>query len=210
MKLNPVTLLAGAALMAAAGLHAQSAPAPKPAAKAAHAGHRVAKDMPHAGKLSKAKKIALAESGGPRAIARHAAIVDMTDMSKMPNPPTLREGNNGWVCYAMLQQPMCADEVWQKWAAAWMGKQPFTTDKPGTAYMLRGDHGASNTDPWAEKATPDNNWVVAPAHVMLILPDPKQLDAYPTDWKGGGPWVMWKGTPYAHVMLPVSASHTAK
>jgi len=31
----------------------------------------------------------------------------------------------------------------------------------------------------------------------------------PTDPKSGGPWVMWKGTPYAHVMVPVSAAQAA-
>ena len=206
MLQKPHTLFAGAALLCAALLNAQSAPgsAPKPAP---HGGHHVSKDMPHAGKLSKKQKIALAMSAGPAEIARHASLVDMTDMA---HPATLREGTNGWVCYAMLQEPMCADAVWQKWAEAWMGKKEFSTDKPGTAYMLRGDHGASNTDPWAEKATADNNWVVSPAHVMLLVPDAKTLDAYPTDWKGGGPWVMWKGTPYAHIMMPVSETHTAK
>ena len=38
---------------------------------------------------------------------------------------------------------------------------------------------------------------------------PKMLDAFPTDWRGGGPWVMGKGTPYAHVMVPVSPIKTA-
>jgi hypothetical protein len=38
---------------------------------------------------------------------------------------------------------------------------------------------------------------------MLLLPDPALLDSYPTDPKNGGPYVMWKGTPYAHLMVPV-------
>jgi hypothetical protein len=198
--------LPAAALLASALLFAQSAPkaAAKPASSAAH---QTTKDMPHAAQLSKAQKIALAESAGPATIAKAATIVDMTDMAK---PATLREGTNGWVCYAMLQEPMCADKVWQKWAEAWMGHKPFHTDESGTCYMLRGDHGASNTDPWATEAKPDNHWVVAPAHVMLLLPDAKLLDAYPVDWKGGGPWVMWKGTPYAHIMLPVAPGAAAK
>ena len=54
--------------------------------------------------------------------------------------------------------------------------------------MLRGDTGASNTDPFATSATADNQWVVSPPHLMLLLPNPKMLDAYPTDPKNGGPW----------------------
>ncbi|HKZ81050.1 MAG TPA: hypothetical protein VJ124_22455 [Pyrinomonadaceae bacterium] len=70
--------------------------------------------------------------------------------------------------------------------------------------MLRGDNGANNTDPFATGPTTDNQWVVSPPHIMVLYQDPKMLDAYSTDPKNGGPWVMWKGTPYAHVMVPVS------
>jgi len=35
------------------------------------------------------------------------------------------------------------------------------------------------------------------------------LDAFSTDPKNGGPWVMWKGTPYAHLMVPVSDTKMA-
>lgn len=210
MLRNPLTLIAGAALFAAASLHAQSAPASAPET-APQGAHHAAQAMPHAAKLSKAQKMKMAMSAGPMAIAKSAAVIDMTDMAKVE---TLREGTNGWNCYIMMMgknyETMCLDKVWQKWADAWMGKKEFKTDETGVGYMLNGDHGVSNTDPWAEAKTADNNWVVAPPHVMLILPDPKLLDAYPTDWKGGGPWVMWKGTPYAHIMLPVSAQQTAK
>jgi hypothetical protein len=44
---------------------------------------------------------------------------------------------------------------------------------------------------------------------MVLFPDPKILDSYPTDPKMGGPSVMWKGTPYAHLMVPVSATQMA-
>jgi hypothetical protein len=39
---------------------------------------------------------------------------------------------------------------------------------------------------------------------MVIVPDPAQLDALPTDPQNGGPWVMWKGTKYAHIMMPTA------
>jgi hypothetical protein len=40
---------------------------------------------------------------------------------------------------------------------------------------------------------------------MLLVPDMKALDTLPTDPHAGGPWVMWKGTPYAHVMVPLGS-----
>jgi hypothetical protein len=100
--------------------------------------------------------------------------------------------------------PMCLDKEWQSWADGWVNKKDPQVKNIGLAYMLKGDTGASNTDPYAKKPTPDNQWVVSGPHVMVILPDPAQLDALPTDPQSGGPWVMWKGTKYAHIMMPTA------
>ncbi|HKZ81064.1 MAG TPA: hypothetical protein VJ124_22525 [Pyrinomonadaceae bacterium] len=156
-------------------------------------------------KMTNAQKIAYAMSAAPLEIAKHATIMDMTDMSKQKQ---LRSGTNGWVCYVMVfgtnNEAMCLDKEWQKWAEAWMNKSEPKIEGTGIAYMLRGDNGASNSDPYATGPTTDNQWVVSPPHIMVLYQDPKMLDAYSTDPKNGGPWVMWKGTPYAHVMVPVS------
>jgi hypothetical protein len=167
-----------------------------------------AKKKAAAPKMSTAQKIALAVSAGPAAVTKKAAIFDMVDMSD-GKPKQLRAGTNGWACYASIGQPMCLDKEWQKWAEAWMNKSELKVNGTGFAYMLRGDKGASNTDPYATEPTADNQWVVSPAHIMVLFPDPKTLEAYPTDPKNGGPWVMWKGTPYAHVMVPVSPTKAA-
>jgi hypothetical protein len=103
----------------------------------------------------------------------------------------------------MVNSPMCLDAVWQKWAPAWKNKKPFQTDKIGIAYMLLGDSGASNVDPHATKPTPDNEWVVTGPHLMILVPDPKMMAGIPSDPATGGPYVMWRGTPYAHIMVPV-------
>jgi len=170
--------------------------------------HTMAKEKRAAPKLTNAQKIALAMSAGPAEIAKHATIMDMTDTSNA-KPKPLRAGTNGWVCYALIDEPMCLDKEWQKWMEAWMSKSELKIEGTGIGYMLRGDKGASNTDPYATAATAHNQWVVAPPHIMVLYQDPKMLDAYPTDWKGGGPWVMWKGTPYAHLMVPVSPTKAA-
>jgi hypothetical protein len=39
---------------------------------------------------------------------------------------------------------------------------------------------------------------------MIIAP-PELLEAFPTDPNSGGPYVMWAGTPYAHLMVPVGS-----
>ncbi len=38
---------------------------------------------------------------------------------------------------------------------------------------------------------------------MIIVPDVEMLNGMPTDPNSGGPWVMFQGTPYAHIMIPV-------
>jgi hypothetical protein len=98
---------------------------------------------------------------------------------------------------------MCLDKTWQAWADAWANKKPFKAEGVGISYMLRGDSGASNTDPYATGSTPANEWVVSGPHLMLLVPDAAALDAIPMDHHSGGPFVMWKGTPYVHVMVPV-------
>jgi hypothetical protein len=167
--------------------------------------------------MTAAQKIASAKSAAPTAISAHATIMDFPDKPG-GEMKQLSAGTNGWVCYPTTpssmkggNDPMCLDKQWQGWAEAWMKKTPPpAVAGHGIAYMLMGDRGASNTDPFATEPKPDNHWVVSPPHIMLLVDDPKMLDTYPDDPKSGGPWVMWKGTPYAHLMVPVSRTLAAK
>ena len=76
---------------------------------------------------------------------------------------------------------MCLDKVWEAWGDAWMNKKPFKATSVGIAYMLAGDTGASNTDPYATAGTPTNQWVVEGPHLMVIEPDAAQLEGLSTD-----------------------------
>jgi hypothetical protein len=53
---------------------------------------------------------------------------------------------------------MCADEAAMEWAKAWKSKGP-APQRLGFIYMLNGDNGTSNTDPFATEETRDNNWI---------------------------------------------------
>ena len=147
-----------------------------------------------------AAKIKVALSAGPADITKNASVMEMGADGKMK---MLRPGTNGWMCMA-APEAMCSDKEWQSWAEAWLSHKDPQIKGVGIAYMLRGDQGASNTDPFATAKTATNQWVVSPAHIMVLTPDTKQLDALPTDWHSGGPWVMWKGTKYAHIMVPTT------
>ena len=158
-------------------------------------------------------KIQNAMSAAPDSVSSAATIMDWpaTEGGKFIQ---LRAGTNGWVCYpstpgattAVGQDPMCLDAEFQKWAGAWMTKKPPKLTGVGVAYMLQGDRGASITDPFAKTAEAAKNaqdWVVAGPHIMVTTPNTASLNALPGVPTGGTPWVMWKGTPYAHIMVPV-------
>ncbi len=166
-----------------------------------------ASTMPAKSTSGDASKVALAMKAAPADIGRHASVVDVDAKGAMHE---LRKGTNGWTCMLIATGPgpseaMCGDKAWADWGDAYMAKKTPSTKTIGVAYMLHGDNGASNTDPFAMGPTGTNDWVVSPAHLMLLVPDSKMLDGLPTDPHAGGPFVMWKGTPYAHIMVPVAA-----
>jgi hypothetical protein len=119
----------------------------------------------------------------------------------------LREGSSGYSCMPTPpgledKAPMCMDGEWMKWADAWSNKKAYAAESIGISYMLAGDGGASNVDPYAEGPTDDNEWIEEGGHLMILAPA-ELLEAFPTDPNNGGPYVMWKGTPYAHLMVPI-------
>jgi len=141
--------------------------------------------------------IALAESAAPIEISGNATIIDMEGN-------VLREGTNRWACFAMPGEPMCLDEPWMSWAESYMNQdEDVQIDRVGISYMLRGDQGTSNIRPYVEEPTPDNDWVITGPHLMLIAPDPSMFEGLPTDPMEGGPYIMWAGTPFEHVMIPI-------
>ena len=150
---------------------------------------------------SDAAYVAKALSAAPRAVAKSAGVARI---DKDGNMQTLRESKNGFTCMVMLGDIMCADANSMAFFDAAMKKQPAPA-KLGLTYMLRGDQGASNTDPSASKKTADNHWVVTGPHIMLVgaavkdLGLPDSADADPSK-----PYIMWPGTPYAHAMIPVA------
>jgi hypothetical protein len=166
-------------------------------------------DAPKKPPMSDAAITKLAMSAGPADVTKAATIVTMgADMKTRQ----VKAGTNGWVCMVAqmgdLNESMCLDKQWQSWADAWMNKKDPQVTGVGVAYMLNGDNGASNIDPYAQKPTADNKWVITGPHVMILTADTKMLDSMGTDWNGGGPWVMWKGTKYAHIMVPMGPMPT--
>ena len=155
---------------------------------------------------SDAQYIAQALSAAPKAVAKNATVARMDDSGKMT---TVRKGKNGFTCMVIGAEKMCADANSIAFFDAWMKHQP-PPDKLGLTYMLAGDDGASNTDPYATAKSADNHWVVTGPHITVVGPGTKSLGVSSSaDADPSGPYMMWAGTPYEHAMIPVSSSKAA-
>jgi hypothetical protein len=146
--------------------------------------------------------IASIRTGAPAAVVTGATIVRMQPGGTMR---TIQTGSNGFTCMMLdPTTPMCADQNAMAWAHAYM-THAAPPNSVGFIYMLAGDDGTSNTDPYAKGPAPGNHWVKTGPHVMIVGPAtgsmgyPATADPDPTK-----PYVMWPGTPYAHLMIPVS------
>jgi hypothetical protein len=73
----------------------------------------------------------------------------------------------------------------------------------GVAYMLQGGSDPSNTDPMAMEPAEGEEWVTTPPHIMIRLPVGTDISYLSTDHSSGQPYVMWAGTPFEHIMIPV-------
>lgn len=156
-----------------------------------------------------AAKIESAMSAAPPAISAAAQILDnaVDDAGKYL---VLREGSNGWSCFPDIpaspgNDPACYDATWMDWNYAFLAGEDPEPAVPGLAYMLQGGSDPSNTDPMATEPAPGEDWVASPPHVMLLLPDALDQDAFSTDHDSGQPYIMWAGTPYEHIMMPIAA-----
>ena len=146
-------------------------------------------------------KIKSALSAAPESVSMDATVMDMATMK------VLRQGTNGWTCFADGPSPgvdpMCLDKNGLEWANAWMSKKEPPKGKMGFGYMLMGGSDASNTDPFATSPAPGSKWVDTGPHVM-VLNIGSAFDGYPTTPDNPkAPYVMFPGTPYAHLMIPV-------
>jgi hypothetical protein len=151
-------------------------------------------------------KIASAMSSAPQAVSADAMVMDW------PGPDgtmaMLRDGDGRWTCLPddttnPRNDPMCIDETWMIWLNAFMtGTTPVYT-RPGVAYMLQDDAAASNSDPSVLAPPSGEGWKSDGPHIMFVVPASTDLSALPTKAGSGGPWVMWAGTPYQHIMVPM-------
>ena len=155
---------------------------------------------------TKEAKIQNAMSAALPGIAKDAAIMDFPQTAGGPMVE-LRKGTNGWTCLpdtpdSPVNDPMCVDKIAMQFMGAWMAKKDPKLAGFGMGYMLQGGATADNDAPFATKPPAGKDWLREPPHLMLfgvkLAPD-----VYSSAPNTTRPWIMWKGTPYEHLMVPV-------
>ena len=129
----------------------------------------------------------------------------------------LREGTNGWRCETFMAMPeegfgkphdaapACSDKNSVAWANAYKAGTIPEMEGDGWMWMIHGDLGVDNftvgTD--GQKDMGHEHYIESGPHMMLMPKDPSSLDGQSTDYTTGAPYVMFKGSPYAHLMIPL-------
>jgi hypothetical protein len=147
--------------------------------------------------------VASAASAAPPSIGAAATVMSM-------DGKVLRKGTNGWTCFpddpgTPGADPMCLDRNGMAWMNALMAKKP-PPKVVGLSYMLQGGSDASNLDPFLSKPPAGQKWVTTGPHMMVLSADVAAASGYPTKQANpdtSKPYVMYGGTPYAHIMFPV-------
>ena len=155
-------------------------------------------------------------TAAPEYIANEATVLDA-------GMNVLREGTNGWTCLpanprgmsdpengwkdAHEAMPVCADGQSMLWMQAYLSGTKPGADMSSDSYawMLHGDMGEDNTKPLVlnEADAAEGHWIESGPHLMRMPKDPSSLAGLTTDFNSGAPYVMFAGTDYAHLMIPV-------
>ena len=157
--------------------------------------------------------IELAMSAAPVNVSSKATIMGS-------DGTILKKGSNGWVCMPGTPpnenvNPMCVDPAWQNWLQEYMKGSVgeahdynSETASFGVSYMLIGDIPVDNDEAF-NPDTSKGNWVAEGPHLMLLLPESLMKDL-PKDPYAGGPYVMWEGSEFVHVMVPLQVTEPLK
>lgn len=155
---------------------------------------------------SEPEYLAKVKTAAPASVVDKATIVMMQEKGE---PKTLQTGSNGFTCLLDSEgTPLCADANAMEWRKA-VGAKATPPNKTGFIYMMAGDVGTSNHDPYA---TDKSHWVQTGPHVMIVGAAAREMESmYPhtMDPDPSQAYVMFPGTPYAHLMLPVHSQQVA-
>ncbi len=148
--------------------------------------------------------IKLALSAAPWSIAKDATVMVPGADGKLTE---VKKGTNGFTCIPDIDgmpkpDPMCGDAASMQWANNLMGGAPKPTNTaPGIAYMAKGGWHFEKDGKILMKNEDGAKAVQEPAHWMVFWPVDSKTSGMPSMPTPFGAYVMFDGTPYAHLMI---------
>ena len=189
MRASPVPALALVALVVATPARAQ---------------------MAHPPGMSHAQVVQAASAGGPAFITQAAEIAWIDSAGAVHS---MRPGTNGFTCVIVVPDPfggpICGDQNAAAWLLAMLRHEPRppAMTAPGIAYMAGGGthyEDAQGTVLMEHDQSPHaagSHRLREQPHWMLLWPYDPAATGLPTRENGAGTYIMFAGTPWAHLMV---------
>jgi len=153
-------------------------------------------------------KVAQALAAGPDWMAS-VATVEQWPLVDTAQFEVLQPGGGSWTCFpdqpaSPRSDPLCADDQFLGWLTAWRAHAASPQlSGLAVAYVLKGFQVASATDPHKVRPDAGQAWVDLPPAVFVATPDASAYRGLPTTRPAAGPWVIWAGTPWAMMVVPM-------
>jgi hypothetical protein len=151
--------------------------------------------------------IANALAAAPPEVGRDATIMAMEKDGKLR---MLRQGTGAFTCLpddpsTPGNDPMCLDQHGIEWLKALLEHRNPPDGQVWLGYMLISGSDASNDDPYVTQPAAGKRWIATGPHIMVGGAGvTKMMDAYPKAADNTKkPYIMWPGTPYEHIMIPI-------
>jgi hypothetical protein len=159
--------------------------------------------IPLNGQVKNEEYIRSAVEGAPERISGKAAVVRLDPNGKTSE---IRKGTNGFTCALIPDAslaPVCTDQQGWRWLVSAFSKQSKPgNSQPGIAYMAKGGlHFETADGKIVMEPTAETKEVKEPPHWMILWPIDPARSGLPTRPNAGGTYVMWEGTPFAHLMI---------
>jgi hypothetical protein len=154
--------------------------------------------------MSQEQKIALALSAAPVHIAKEAGVMLPGEDGNMVE---VKKGSNGYTCIPTVNNrpdpdPMCFDAAVGQWVNALISKKDKPDNTvPGISYMARGGFHWEKNGKILMEEEPGAKLVREPPHWMMMWPFSSEQTKLPNMPNPSGVWIMFDGTPYAHLMV---------
>jgi hypothetical protein len=153
--------------------------------------------------LSEHEQTKLALSAAPWHITKEAGVMIYGADGTLKET---KKGTNGFICVPTVMNlpdpdPMCMDAAVHQWMTDLMNNAPKPTNTvPGLAYMARG---GSHFEKGGQVVMSGDGakTVKEPPHWMIMWPFQSATTKLPTTPNPSGVYIMFDGTPYAHLMV---------